>query len=293
MPHASIRPRQVRADAAARALPSGTTTVTPAATPPPSYTFLLPHLSDDEPLLVESAGETAANGRYNRVRPDEGGHAYANAAGCRITFRSDFSPTFVMLHGWGLSCLRGGGQHHLYVTKGCKEIHPTRCHGKHEWLPRKHHGTPPVPSNGNASAATAPATIDDSSFGRRTVHALTPRAVPPERLRHLPVGSPLPRVCSSSLRVSAFSYVRDEVDVVADWIHYHASLFGGYQRLHIVDNNTTDGTLDVLHHLASTYGIKLYTAKDFRLGAYNDISCAPTLISDFGATRYRRVPCAD
>ena len=200
------------------------------------------------------------------MRPDEGGHAaYANAAGCRITFRSDFSPTFVMLHGWGLSCLRAGGQHHLYVTKGCKEIHPTRCHGKHEWLPRKHHGTPPVPTMRNASSATAPATIDDSSFGRRTVHALTPRAVPPERLRHLPVGSPLPRVCSSPLRVSAFSYVRDEVDIVADWIHYHASLFGGYERLHIVDNNSTDGTLDVLHHLASTYGIKLYTAKDFRL----------------------------
>ena len=50
--------------------------------------------------------------------------------------------------------------------------------------------------------------------------------------------------------------VKNEVDVVALWVHHHASLVG-YHNVHVIDNNSTDGTYEVLHALSQTYGVRL------------------------------------
>jgi len=55
-------------------------------------------------------------------------------------------------------------------------------------------------------------------------------------------GRPLAPTCPRlGRRVAVFGFGKDEVDVVAAWVHHHASLFG-YENLHVVDNHSTDGT---------------------------------------------------
>ena len=50
--------------------------------------------------------------------------------------------------------------------------------------------------------------------------------------------------------------VKDEVDIVHTWVHHHASLFG-YESLFVIDNNSTDGTYEVLQQLSRRYGIRV------------------------------------
>ena len=77
------------------------------------------------------------------------------------------------------------------------------------------------------------------------------------------LGTPIEPPCQlRHRRVFAVCFVRNEIDVVADWAHYHAGLFGGYANLHIVDNNSTDGTWQVLTTLSQQHGLPV-SAREF------------------------------
>ncbi len=45
--------------------------------------------------------------------------------------------------------------------------------------------------------------------------------------------------------VKIFTMVKDEVDVIRDWIIYHGCMFG-WQNIHIIDNYSTDGTYEAI-----------------------------------------------
>lgn len=56
--------------------------------------------------------------------------------------------------------------------------------------------------------------------------------------------------------------VKDEVDIIEYWIQYHGSIFG-YHNLYIVDNLSTDGTLDIIKKYVAK-GVKLYHETDYK-----------------------------
>ena len=45
--------------------------------------------------------------------------------------------------------------------------------------------------------------------------------------------------------IKLFTMVKDEVDIIEDWILYHGTLFG-FENLYIVDNMSNDGTYEVI-----------------------------------------------
>jgi len=45
--------------------------------------------------------------------------------------------------------------------------------------------------------------------------------------------------------VKLFTIVKDEVDIVRDWIVYHGSMFG-WNNIYIIDNYSTDGTYEII-----------------------------------------------
>jgi glycosyltransferase involved in cell wall biosynthesis len=44
-----------------------------------------------------------------------------------------------------------------------------------------------------------------------------------------------------------FTMVKDEADIIEDWIRYHVWLFGA-GNVHVLDDESTDGTWDILQH---------------------------------------------
>jgi len=64
--------------------------------------------------------------------------------------------------------------------------------------------------------------------------------------------------------VKVFTIVKNEADIVMDWVAYHGSLFG-LDNLHVIDNESTDGTYEAL--LKS--GVHVYRESDYtRKGDY-------------------------
>jgi hypothetical protein len=61
--------------------------------------------------------------------------------------------------------------------------------------------------------------------------------------------------------VKIFTMVKDEADIVNDWIIYHASMFG-YDNIYVIDNYSTDGTYELLQKY--TPGINLYRERDYK-----------------------------
>lgn len=57
------------------------------------------------------------------------------------------------------------------------------------------------------------------------------------------------------IMIKLFTMVKDEVDIVEDWILYHGNLFG-FDNLYIVDNMSTDGTYEVILNYIKK-GVKL------------------------------------
>ena len=65
-----------------------------------------------------------------------------------------------------------------------------------------------------------------------------------------------------------FTIVKDEIDIVAEWVHYHGRLFG-YANLYIIDNMSTDGTYEKLLDLQSAYGCSVFQRPNYALkGVY-------------------------
>ena len=50
--------------------------------------------------------------------------------------------------------------------------------------------------------------------------------------------------------IKLFTMVKDEIDIVEDWLKYHGTLFG-YQNLHVIDNMSEDGTFEKLKEYQS------------------------------------------
>lgn len=61
--------------------------------------------------------------------------------------------------------------------------------------------------------------------------------------------------------VKIFTMVKDEVDIVRDWIIYHASLVG-YDNIYVIDNYSTDGTYEILQE----YSNEIYVRREHEYG---------------------------
>jgi len=54
-----------------------------------------------------------------------------------------------------------------------------------------------------------------------------------------------------------FTYIKNEIKFIEQWLNHHASISTWY-LMHIVDNNSTDGTRELLEHYKNTKGINVY-----------------------------------
>ena len=63
--------------------------------------------------------------------------------------------------------------------------------------------------------------------------------------------------------IKLFTMVKDEIDIVEDWLKYHGTLFG-YRNLYIIDNFSTDGSFEKLQEYKSK-GISLSQKSDYKL----------------------------
>ena len=61
--------------------------------------------------------------------------------------------------------------------------------------------------------------------------------------------------------IKIFTMVKDEADIVEDWIIYHASIFG-YDNIYVIDNYSSDGTYEILQKYVP--GINLYRERDYK-----------------------------
>jgi len=48
--------------------------------------------------------------------------------------------------------------------------------------------------------------------------------------------------------VKVFTMVKDEVDIIDDWVIYHGSMFG-FPNIFVIDNFSSDGTYEKLLEL--------------------------------------------
>jgi hypothetical protein len=49
--------------------------------------------------------------------------------------------------------------------------------------------------------------------------------------------------------------VKDEVDIIRDWLIYHGSMFG-YSNIYVIDNYSTDGTYEILKEYSKKINLK-------------------------------------
>jgi hypothetical protein len=64
------------------------------------------------------------------------------------------------------------------------------------------------------------------------------------------------------MNIKLFTMVKDEVDIIREWILYHGYLFG-FNNLFIVDNFSTDGTFEEINKFASV-GVNIFREKDYK-----------------------------
>jgi len=62
--------------------------------------------------------------------------------------------------------------------------------------------------------------------------------------------------------IKLFTMVKDECDIICDWILYHGSLFG-FDNLFIIDNMSCDGTFEIINKY-SEKGINIYRESDYK-----------------------------
>jgi len=61
--------------------------------------------------------------------------------------------------------------------------------------------------------------------------------------------------------VKIFTIVKDENDIVRDWIIYHGCMFG-WQNIHVIDNYSTDGTYEIIQEFKDL--INIYREPDYK-----------------------------
>lgn len=65
------------------------------------------------------------------------------------------------------------------------------------------------------------------------------------------------------MKVKLFTMVKNEVDIIEYWINYHGSVFG-YRNLHIIDNNSDDGTYEKILKYKKI-GVNIHRESDYKL----------------------------
>lgn len=65
-----------------------------------------------------------------------------------------------------------------------------------------------------------------------------------------------------SVNIKLFTMVKDEVDIIKEWIVYHGYLFG-YNNLFIVDNFSTDGTFEAINSFKEL-GVNIFREADYK-----------------------------
>ena len=60
--------------------------------------------------------------------------------------------------------------------------------------------------------------------------------------------------------VKLYTIVKDECDIVRDWINYHGSMFG-WHNIYIIDNYSTDGTYEIIQEFKDL--INIYREPDY------------------------------
>jgi hypothetical protein len=63
------------------------------------------------------------------------------------------------------------------------------------------------------------------------------------------------------MSVKLFTMVKDEIDIIEEWIIYHGSMFG-WKNIHVIDNLSTDGTFQKIQQFSHL--INIYTEPDYR-----------------------------
>lgn len=64
--------------------------------------------------------------------------------------------------------------------------------------------------------------------------------------------------------VKILTMVKNECDIVEDWIVYHGSMFG-FNNIYIIDNYSTDGTYEKIAELKEKTPINVYREADYKL----------------------------
>ena len=64
------------------------------------------------------------------------------------------------------------------------------------------------------------------------------------------------------MQIKLFTMVKNEIDIIDDWVFYHGSIFG-YKNIYIIDNYSDDGTYEKLLRLKQT-GIHLTRHQDYK-----------------------------
>ena len=64
--------------------------------------------------------------------------------------------------------------------------------------------------------------------------------------------------------IKIFTMVKDEQDIIEEWLIYHGSLFG-YENIYIIDNFSEDQTYEILLKYQENKGINLSREKDYLL----------------------------
>jgi len=55
-----------------------------------------------------------------------------------------------------------------------------------------------------------------------------------------------------------FAYIKNESHIIRDWLNHHGSIVPWW-AIHVYDNNSTDGTLEILQEYKENYGINVYS----------------------------------
>jgi len=64
------------------------------------------------------------------------------------------------------------------------------------------------------------------------------------------------------MQIKLFTMVKNEIDIINEWVFYHGSIFG-YKNIYIIDNYSDDGTYEKLVQLKNI-GINLYQKPDYK-----------------------------
>jgi hypothetical protein len=63
--------------------------------------------------------------------------------------------------------------------------------------------------------------------------------------------------------VKIFTMVKNELDIIEDWIIYHGSMFG-FNNLYIIDNESTDGTYEKIMNMKTYLPLNIFKESDYK-----------------------------